>query len=248
MCYCVISCYLSQFISYSKSKARLHLPKDATFYDYLSAEYAEDEVVETLIDPLSAEGMTAMQDSSSSSKKGHRKGGSSSYEGGDELFADADGANGDSLLWDDRPISSSKSIKKNSSKKGPSKGSKDTGAAGGEDDGSGSSSGRTMRAKCWMAQDFPMKLTQLLPLLNVIGTANKHLEKVSKFLSKYSDMDMFPVKVQVRNLGGGGRLARGGEGPGSRRGCGVGWRCGRSDFQKWTNACVMCMLPSSNHC
>eukprot|EP01025_Chloroclados_australasicus_P011006 TRINITY_DN1476_c0_g1_i4.p2 TRINITY_DN1476_c0_g1~~TRINITY_DN1476_c0_g1_i4.p2 ORF type:complete len:641 (-),score=64.94 TRINITY_DN1476_c0_g1_i4:470-2161(-) len=54
-----------------------------------------------------------------------------------------------------------------------------------------------LRGRCWMAQNFPMKLRQLLPLLEVIGQANKHLAKAANFMKKYSDMDMFPVKIQV---------------------------------------------------
>lgn len=48
-----------------------------------------------------------------------------------------------------------------------------------------------------MAEDFPMSLQQLLPLLDVVGHANKHLSRVSKFMRKYGDMNMFPVKIQV---------------------------------------------------
>lgn len=56
---------------------------------------------------------------------------------------------------------------------------------------------RKITAKCWMAASFPMSLRQLLPILDVIGHANKHIRKVSKFMNKYGDMDLFPVKVQV---------------------------------------------------
>ena len=57
---------------------------------------------------------------------------------------------------------------------------------------------RRMTGKCWMAEDFPMSLTQLLPVLEVIGNANKHIARVAKFLHKYGDMSLFPVKLQVR--------------------------------------------------
>ncbi len=57
--------------------------------------------------------------------------------------------------------------------------------------------GRKISAKCWMATKFPMSLRQLLPVMDVIGHANKHLARVSKFLNKYGDMDLFPVKFQV---------------------------------------------------
>ena len=56
---------------------------------------------------------------------------------------------------------------------------------------------RRMTGKCWMAEDFPMSLTQLLPVLEVIGNANKHIARVAKFLHKYGDMSLFPVKLQV---------------------------------------------------
>ena len=58
--------------------------------------------------------------------------------------------------------------------------------------------GRKISTKCWMATKFPMSLRQLLPVMDVIGHANKHLARVSKFLNKYGDMDLFPVKFQVR--------------------------------------------------
>ena len=43
-----------------------------------------------------------------------------------------------------------------------------------------------------------MSLRQLLPILDIIGTANKHLARVAKFMQKYADMELFPVKLQVR--------------------------------------------------
>ncbi|KAK9816485.1 hypothetical protein WJX72_000874 [[Myrmecia] bisecta] len=58
-------------------------------------------------------------------------------------------------------------------------------------------SGRKLSGKCWMAEDFPMSLSQLLPVMDVIGNANKHLARVAKFLQKYGDMSLFPVKLQV---------------------------------------------------
>lgn len=60
--------------------------------------------------------------------------------------------------------------------------------------------GRKISAKCWMAQKFPMSLRQLLPVMDVIGHANKHLGRMAKFLRKYGDMELFPVKLQVRHL------------------------------------------------
>lgn len=57
---------------------------------------------------------------------------------------------------------------------------------------------RRLTGKCWMAEDFPMSLKQLLPLLEVIGNANKHIARVGKFLQKYGDLSLFPVKLQAR--------------------------------------------------
>jgi hypothetical protein len=54
-----------------------------------------------------------------------------------------------------------------------------------------------LTSRCWMAENFPMSLRQLLPILDVVGTANKHMARVGKFLQKYGNMDLFPVKVQV---------------------------------------------------
>ena len=51
-----------------------------------------------------------------------------------------------------------------------------------------------------MADKFPMSLRQLIPVLDVIGRANKYLARVGKFLQKYGEMDLFPVKLQVCGL------------------------------------------------
>ncbi|CAL8467988.1 g7526 [Coccomyxa elongata] len=56
---------------------------------------------------------------------------------------------------------------------------------------------RTYTGRCWMAENFPMSLRQLLPILDIVGTANKHLARAGKFLQKYGNMDLFPVKMQV---------------------------------------------------
>ncbi len=34
------------------------------------------------------------------------------------------------------------------------------------------------QAKCWMAESFPLSMEQLLPILDVVGYANKHLKRV----------------------------------------------------------------------
>lgn len=56
---------------------------------------------------------------------------------------------------------------------------------------------RKLSAKCWMAANFPMSLKQLLPILDIVGHTNKHLARVGKFMHKYGDMELFPVKLQV---------------------------------------------------
>lgn len=59
---------------------------------------------------------------------------------------------------------------------------------------------RTITGRCWMAANFPMSLRQLLPILDIVGTANKHLARAGKFLQKYGNMDLFPVKMQARTI------------------------------------------------
>jgi len=56
---------------------------------------------------------------------------------------------------------------------------------------------RMVTSKLWMAEGFPMSLHDLLPIMDIIGHANKHLKKVSGFMRKYGDRELFPVKVQV---------------------------------------------------
>jgi hypothetical protein len=128
------------------------------------------------------------------SHAGYDEKGSLTYGGSSSAADDSMGlgseADFDALMWNEP--SSSKKDKKAASKKASSSSSETAGAA------AGGGGGRLLRARCWMAQDFPMQLSQLLPLLDVIGTANKHMSKVGKFLAKYSQMDMFPVKLQVR--------------------------------------------------
>lgn len=49
-----------------------------------------------------------------------------------------------------------------------------------------------------MARDWPIKLHLLTPLLDVVGNTNKYIRKVGRFFEKYGQMDLFPVKMQVR--------------------------------------------------
>ena len=53
-----------------------------------------------------------------------------------------------------------------------------------------------------MAEDFPMSLQQLLPILDIVGHANKHVARAAKFLQKYGEMELFPVRLQVTLLRG----------------------------------------------
>ncbi len=57
--------------------------------------------------------------------------------------------------------------------------------------------GRKLSARCWMAENFPMSLQQLLPILDIVGHANKHVARAAKFLQKYGELELFPVKLQV---------------------------------------------------
>jgi hypothetical protein len=68
-----------------------------------------------------------------------------------------------------------------------------------EDEEGRSSSGRRLRARCWMCSSFPMSLSQLLPLLEVAGSTITPLSKVAAFLARAPPAlaASFPVKVQV---------------------------------------------------
>lgn len=165
-----------QLLAVSTSKACLQLSPSATFEGYLAAEYAADAISETLIDPLTPSGIEAM----SSSKDRSNKGSSSSTQGGDASnhSSSVSGPAGE-RTGDAAAATSSKGSKKwgrgSSSSKGASKEEAAAAAAGAS---SSSGAGRVLKARCWMAQDFPMSLQQLLPLLDVIGNANKHMAKV----------------------------------------------------------------------
>jgi len=55
--------------------------------------------------------------------------------------------------------------------------------------------GRTVSAKVWMAKGLPISLDQLLPILDLIGSANGTMKKVSSFISKVSSQGCFLVKI-----------------------------------------------------
>ncbi len=38
---------------------------------------------------------------------------------------------------------------------------------------------RKLTSRLWMAHDFPLSLHELQPVLDIIGHANKHIQKVS---------------------------------------------------------------------
>ena len=61
----------------------------------------------------------------------------------------------------------------------------------------GKAGGRTLRARLWMASGFPMRLSELVPLLGVVGAANKQIARVGRFMARYSGLDLFPVRIQV---------------------------------------------------
>lgn len=187
-----------QLLAVSTSKARLQLSANASFSDYLAAEYEQDGVIETLIDPLSPSGAGLLSGGggggSSSMQPGpnrRRRGGSAD---GNSAGGGYGGGNGEQegdayndIVW--------------GADAGSSGGGGRPGASGASsaNGGAGTAGGRLLKARCWMARDFPMQLSALLPLLDVIGsTTNKQLGKVGRFLDKYSDMELFPVKLQVR--------------------------------------------------
>jgi hypothetical protein len=120
--------------------------------------------------------MNSKKDRSTKSSGGSMGGADSSVH---SLGADSEF---DGTVWgsaDADPDPSSSSSSKKWGKKGAtsSKESSKEASAAAEAGGS-SGGGRVLRAKCWMAQSFPMSLAQLLPLLDVIGNANKHMAKV----------------------------------------------------------------------
>ena len=57
--------------------------------------------------------------------------------------------------------------------------------------------GRSVSAKMWMSPSFPLSLKQLLPLLEVIGSANESFKKVASWMSRFSSEGFFPVKIII---------------------------------------------------
>lgn len=56
---------------------------------------------------------------------------------------------------------------------------------------------REINGRCWMAKDHPMTLKELLPLMEAMGAANKHVSAAIGFIKQYHDHSMFPMKVRV---------------------------------------------------
>jgi hypothetical protein len=126
--------------------------------------------------------------SSSGLAKGAKRGGSSSWWGGGGSGKGNPESDDDAGLSTDRRSPNSRSRRAVESPQGRTKKGKKKG---------GSGSGRTLRARLWMAQGFPMRLSELVPLLAVIGSANKQISKVAKFMARYAGLDLFPVRIQV---------------------------------------------------
>eukprot|EP00887_Chlorella_sp_A99_P007474 scaffold2.g7474.t1 len=54
---------------------------------------------------------------------------------------------------------------------------------------------RKVSGKVWMAQEFPMSLRELLPLLEVVAAGNKHFASAAEFLERFGDQSLFPVPI-----------------------------------------------------
>jgi hypothetical protein len=59
------------------------------------------------------------------------------------------------------------------------------------------SEAREIKGICWMAKDFPMSLRELLPLLEAVGGANKHIAAAAGFIGAYRTQNLFPVRIKV---------------------------------------------------
>jgi hypothetical protein len=139
--------------------------------------------------------------SGAGSSGGHTRGGSKRGGGGGSWWS---GGKADAAAEEDDGDDAGRAADRSSpSRRGrrdagsPSgRGKKAKKKGGGSGSGSGGS-GRTLRARLWMAQGFPMRLSELVPLLAVIGSANKQISKVAKFMARYAGLDLFPVRIQV---------------------------------------------------
>ncbi len=51
--------------------------------------------------------------------------------------------------------------------------------------------------RCWLARGHPLALAQLIPLLDVVATGNKHFAQAAAFLRRFPSSEYFPLRVQV---------------------------------------------------
>ncbi|CAG9460116.1 unnamed protein product [Pedinophyceae sp. YPF-701] len=56
---------------------------------------------------------------------------------------------------------------------------------------------RTFKSKWWMADGFPLKVEQLLPILDLFGSGNPAFERVSAFIRGSVRGGLFPLRVQI---------------------------------------------------
>ena len=167
----------------------------------------EDKVVETIIDPLNPGGMSMGAGNSSGNAMGDD---SATNDLEKELRADSsssssssrseeDSAFGDG--WEAKGEDAASTTSSSDPTRASGGGASSSGGGGNKGDGGAAAAaagGRHVKARCWMAQEFPMQLRQLIPLLDIIGAANPQLAKVAGFLHKAEAAGaMFPVKVQV---------------------------------------------------
>lgn len=56
---------------------------------------------------------------------------------------------------------------------------------------------REFRGTVWLAPDFPMKISDLLPIFKLLAPSGQHFKKLEEFLSMQMPHDGFPVKVDI---------------------------------------------------
>lgn len=57
---------------------------------------------------------------------------------------------------------------------------------------------KRIKGRCWMAQDFPLQVDQLMPLLQVVQHVNKQIGRLVNFFQKWDDKGLsglFPVRL-----------------------------------------------------
>lgn len=177
-------------VAVTKYKAPCKLPDSCSWEDYLDMIFEPDITEQEQLNPLSGKmfsekgGNGDMAGKASAHEHFSKKAAASTAETSPLDDLEDEGADGST---DDRANGSSTTPVKSVH---PEQGADKSNAKK-------QTSTRKLTGKCWMATGFPFSLQQLLPLLDVVGSANKHIAKVSKFMSKYGNMDRFPVKIQV---------------------------------------------------